>query len=65
MTISNIVLSLLYLVPMILSVIVTIFVLYHLLIDRALRIALNNHIIILLLSSGFIESVIDGMWYIY
>jgi len=65
MTIPNIVLSWLYLVPLIPSVILAIFVLYHLLIDRAFRTALNNHIIILLLSSGLIESVIDGVWYIY
>jgi hypothetical protein len=64
MIISNIVLSWLYIIPLIPSVIVCIFVLYHLLIDRALRTALNNHIIIVLLSSGLIESVTDGVWYV-
>jgi hypothetical protein len=55
----------LFAVPLIPSVIVAIFVLYHLLIDRVLRRALNNHVIILLLSCGLVESLTDIVWYIY
>ena len=43
-----------YLIPDILSVLCSIFVLFHLLSDRALRQALNNHIIIILVFIGLI-----------
>ena len=52
-------------VPLIPSVLVAIFVLYHLLADRVLRRALNNHVIILLLLCGLVESLTDIVWYIY
>jgi len=55
----------LYLVPLIPSVLVTIFTLYHLLSNRLLRTALNNHVIILLLSCGLIETLIDIVPSIY
>ncbi len=65
MTISHIVWSWLFLVPLIPSVIVAIFGLYHLLMDRALRRALNNHVLILLLSWGLIICFTDIVPYIY
>jgi len=65
MTISYPVRSWLLLVPLIPSIFVTIFVLYHLLISRALRKALNNHVIILLVSCGLIEELTDVSWYIH
>jgi hypothetical protein len=49
----------LYLVPFIPSVLVTIFNLYHLLTNRVLRKTINNHVIILILSSGLIEMLTD------
>jgi hypothetical protein len=65
MIISYSVWAWLYLIPAIPSVIVTIFILYDLLIDRAARIALNNHVVILLLSSGLIETLADSVWYFH
>jgi hypothetical protein len=47
------------------SILVTIFVLHHLLISRALRKAVNNHIIILLRFSGLILELTDLAWYIH
>jgi hypothetical protein len=44
----------LYLIPNILSVLCSIFVLYHLLFDRTLREALHNHVIIIILFAGLI-----------
>jgi len=44
----------LYLIPNILSLLCSIFVLYHLLSDRKLRRALYNHIIIIILFAGLI-----------
>ncbi len=55
----------LYLVHLIPSVLVTIFDLYHLLTNRALRTALNNHVIILLISCGLIETLTDFVLCIY
>ncbi|CAF1063595.1 unnamed protein product [Adineta steineri] len=51
--------------PLIPSILVSIFNLYHLLSDRALRKALNNHVIILLLCFGLIAEVTINVWYIY
>ncbi len=65
MSISKIVWSWLYIVPLIPSVIVAIFALYHLLIDRVLRRALNNHVFITLLSDVLIVCLTDIVWYIY
>jgi hypothetical protein len=65
MKISNSVRVWLFLVPLIPSILVTIFVLYHLLVSRAHRRALNNHAIILLLSCGLIEELTDAAWYIH
>ena len=55
----------LLLVPLFPSLIVTLFNLYHLLKNRALRAALNNHVIILLLICGLIEELTDIPWYIH
>lgn len=65
MPLSNSVRAWLFLVPMIPSVIVTTFNLYHLLTDRALRSGIHNHVIILLLSYGLIEILTDITWQIY
>jgi hypothetical protein len=65
MTISNFLRGSLFILPVIPSIIVAIFNLYHLLMNRALRTALNNHVIILLLCCGLIESVTDIPWDIY
>ncbi|CAF4164746.1 unnamed protein product, partial [Adineta steineri] len=62
MAVSLILHSWLLLVPLIPSVIVAIFNLYHLLSSQALRTALNNHVIILLLCVGLISSVTDYVW---
>ncbi|CAF0803402.1 unnamed protein product [Adineta steineri] len=51
--------------PMIPSALVAIFNLYHLLKDRALRKALNNHVIILLLCFGLITQFTICVWYMY
>jgi len=65
MTIPNIIRSWILLVPLIPSIFVSVFVLYHLLSNRALRKGLNNHVIILLLSSGLIEEITDVSWYVH
>lgn len=52
-------------VPLVPSVGISIFNLYHLLASRALRTALNNHVIILLLVCGLIEELTDTVWIIY
>ncbi len=65
MVISNVARSWLLLIPMIPSILVSIFLLYHLLITPALRKAINNHVIILLLSFGLIEMLTDVVWLIY
>ncbi|CAF1343319.1 unnamed protein product [Adineta ricciae] len=51
--------SWLLLVPLIPSILISIFNLYHLLKDRALRHALNNHVIICLLFFGLMEELTD------
>ncbi|CAF1251024.1 unnamed protein product [Adineta steineri] len=53
------------LAPLIPSILVTIFVLYHLLKNRGYRTALNNHVIILLLSVGLVEEITGIVWNIY
>ncbi|CAF1222649.1 unnamed protein product [Adineta steineri] len=53
------------LAPLIPSILVTIFVLYHLLKNRGYRTALNNHVIILLLSVGLVEELTGIVWNIY
>ncbi|CAF1483938.1 unnamed protein product [Adineta steineri] len=55
----------LLLIPLIPSMIVSVFNLYHLLSNRILRNALNNHAIICLLFSGFIIQLTDIIWNIY
>ena len=65
MAISSIAWSWIFLIPLIPSVVVAIFTLYHLIINRTLRYALNNHVIILLLSLGLIVSLTDVVWLIY
>jgi hypothetical protein len=65
MTIANSVRYWLFIIPLIPSVIVSIFNLYHLLSKRALRTAINNHVIILLLLCGLIETFTDIIWQIY
>ena len=54
-----------YLVFNVLSVICSIFALYYLLIDRKLRRALHNHIIIVLLFIGLIYELTDILWILY
>ena len=49
----------LYLVPNILSVFCSLFVLFHLLFDRTLRQGLNNHVILVLLFIGLMYEVIS------
>ena len=65
MSISFVIWSWLFLVPVIPSVIVAIFTLYHLISNRTLRSALHNHVIILLLIFGLIVSLTDVIWLIY
>ncbi len=55
----------LLLVPLIPSIIVSIFNLYHFLTSRELCTALNNHVLILLLLCGLIEEVTDISWLIH
>ncbi|CAF1375590.1 unnamed protein product [Adineta ricciae] len=55
----------LLLAPLIPSIIVSIFNLYHLLKDKALRNALNNHVIICLLSCGLFIEVTDVTWQVH
>ncbi|CAF1127932.1 unnamed protein product [Adineta ricciae] len=55
----------LYLIPNIIAIFTSIFVLYHLLFDRALRQALNNHIIIVILFTNFISDFTSTPWLIY
>ncbi|CAF3932719.1 unnamed protein product [Adineta steineri] len=65
MTISLSIRFWLLLVPLIPSLIVTIFNLYYFLCNRALRIVLNNHVIIILLFYGLIEEITDISWQIH
>ncbi|CAF4291054.1 unnamed protein product, partial [Adineta steineri] len=51
--------------PLVPSILVSIFNLYHLLSSRALRQALNNHVIILLLCCGLVYEVTLGILYVY
>ena len=62
MVLSSYIHGWLYLVPLIPSILVAILVLYHSLNSRVLRTALNNHVIILLLSCGLIENLTDIIW---
>ena len=55
----------LFIIPLIPSLVVTIFVLYHLLNNQALRRALNNHVIVLLLSCGLIDELTDVIFSIH
>lgn len=55
----------LHIIPLIPSLIITVFVLYHFLMNRTLRTALNNHVIILMLFFGLILEVTDVVWFIH
>ena len=55
----------LHIIPLIPSLIVTVFVLFHLLKNRALRTALNNHVIILMLLFGLVLELTDTVWFIH
>jgi hypothetical protein len=55
----------LLLIPNILSILCSIFVLYHLLFIRTLRQALNNHVIIVLLLIGLIDELITVPFILY
>lgn len=55
----------LHILPLIPSTILTVFVLYHLLNNRASRVALNNHAIILMLMFGFVLQLTDTVWFIH
>ena len=54
-----------YLVPLVPSILCSIFVLYHLLAKRALRNAVNNHVVILMVSFGLLYEITDIVWYIH
>ena len=54
-----------HIIPLIPSLIVTVFVLYHFLKNRALRTSLSNHPIILMLSFGLILELTDTVWFIH
>ena len=54
----------LYLVPLVPSILCSIFVLHRLLVTRALRTAPNNHVVILILSFGLLYEITDVVWYI-
>jgi hypothetical protein len=49
----------LYLIPNVLSILCSLFVLYYLLFDRTLRQSLNNHVFIVLLFVGLIFELVD------
>ena len=53
------------LVPLVPSILCSIFVLYHLLAQRALRKAINNHVVILILAFGLFYEVTDIAWSIH
>ena len=55
----------LYLAPLFPSVLCSLFLLYHLLMQRALRNAVNNHVFILMISFGLLYEVTDLVWYLY
>ncbi|UJR17620.1 hypothetical protein I4U23_004516 [Adineta vaga] len=54
----------LYLIFLIPSVLCSIFCLYHFIINRTLRHALNNHVIILILAFGIFLNLTDLLWFI-
>ncbi|CAF4078630.1 unnamed protein product, partial [Adineta steineri] len=54
----------LYLIFLIPSVLCALFCLYHFLIDRVLRKALNNHVVMLILFLGVFLNLTDIVWYI-
>jgi hypothetical protein len=62
MVIPNSTRAWLYLVPLVPSIVVTIFNLYYFLGVRALRTAVNNHVIILILSFGLISELTGCIW---
>ncbi|CAF0897415.1 unnamed protein product [Adineta steineri] len=55
----------LHIIPLIPSLMVTIFILYYLLKTRVLRTALNNHVIILMLFFGLVLELTDTIWFIH
>ena len=62
MPIPNYIRAWIMMVPIGPSILVAIFNLYHLLTNRVLRTAINNHVIILLLCIGLFETVTDILW---
>ena len=64
MPISNYVRGWLFLIPLVPSVLIATFNLYHLVTDRALRAGLHNHVIMLLLFYGLVEMLTDIVWQI-
>lgn len=54
-----------YLVPLIPSILCSVFVLYHFLMQKALRTAINNHVVILMLSFGLFYEITDIVWYLH
>ncbi|CAF4031847.1 unnamed protein product [Adineta steineri] len=64
MTIPYIIRFWLYLIFLIPSVLCALFCLYHFLIDRVLRKALNNHVVMLILVLGVFLNLTDIVWYI-
>ncbi|CAF1216738.1 unnamed protein product [Adineta ricciae] len=65
MIISSYARSWILLAPLVPSIMITIFVLYHLLKNRVLRSALNNHVIIVLLFVVLVEELTGTVWNIY
>ena len=64
MSILNVVFFWLYLIFLIPSILCTIFNLYYFLVDRTLRKALNNHVIIVVLFDALLAGVTDITWLI-
>ncbi|CAF1403179.1 unnamed protein product [Adineta steineri] len=54
-----------YLISDVLSIACSLFVLYYLFFDRALRRALNNHVIIVLLFIGLVNEITSVPWILY
>jgi len=52
----------LYLIPNVLSIVCSIFVLYHFLFNRLIRQSINNHVIIVLILVGLVSELTDILW---
>lgn len=54
-----------HLIPVIPSILCSIFMLHHLLYQRALHTAIHNHVIILMISFGLFYELTNIVWYLY